>query len=282
MLSADIMGQQLNCSVCKKKGESSILEKKDDTLVCPKCGSSWLIDGEPPLGRYQEMWKDNSAFLFAQLRPELPNNVMLEHGLKELLQDCYQTLLIGRYNASIVMMGIFLEALMKERIRLKTGKDYTKDYGKCIDKAMGIERSGKGKIKSLSHGSLIESNDVRFLDKFRRTVRNTYTHFDETKVVDGRIIKAWEIPVEDIANILKFDAIMKEIKTGERKPLLLHATHPALRSVSKMYTDRMTAISLFNAVYDFTLCFIFKYLRQKDYEESNNRYPNPFIDLSPK
>jgi hypothetical protein len=257
------------------------LERKNDMFVCPKFGQSWFMEGESPLGRYLEAWKDNSSFLVALLRPELPSNVKLEPGLNFLYEDCYQTLLIGRYNASIVMMGVFLEALMKERIRLKTGKDFTKPYGACIDRLRGIKRLGKGRIERLRDGYLIEPKDIAFLDKFRDKVRNTYAHFDETKLVDGRIVKGWEIPFDDIINLTKFEAIMKEIKAGQCKPLLLHATHPALRSVSKLYSDRMTAVRLFNLVYDFMLVFVIKYLRQKDYDEHNRKYGTPFIDLTP-
>jgi hypothetical protein len=117
---------------------------------------------EQALAAYQETWKNNSDFLFALLRPELPSTLTLEPGLKALYQDCYQTLLIGRYNASIIMMGVFLEGLMKERIRLKTGKDFTKPYGQCVDRLMGIKRL-RGRIERAGDGcNLIASNDIIF------------------------------------------------------------------------------------------------------------------------
>ena len=238
---------------------------------------------EQELAVYQETWKNNSSHLFALLRPELPSALILEPGLKELYQDCYQTLLIGRYNASIVMMGVFLEGLMKERIRLKTGKDFAKPYGQCVDRLMGIRRLRNGRIERAGDGCcLISMRDIMFLDKFKDRVRNTYAHFDEAKVVSGRIMEAWEIPFGEKFNLSEFEATFKEIKAGKRKPMLLDAKHPALRSVSKMQTDRMMAVRLFNLVYDFALGFIMKYLRQKDYDEYHKLFPNPFIDLSPE
>lgn len=236
---------------------------------------------EQELNCYRETWNDNSGFLFALLRPELPSNVVLDPGLKYLYEDCYQTLLIGRYNASIVMMGVFLEALMKERIRLRTGKDFTKPYGECIDRLMGIKRLRKGHIERVGDGyNLIAPEDILFLDRFRKKVRNIYTHFDETTLVKGRIMQAWEIPLGDKFDLAKFEATFKEIKSGQRKPLLLHATHPALRSISKMYSDRIVAVNLFNLIYDFTLGFVLKYLGHKDYAEYHKNFPNPFVDLS--
>jgi hypothetical protein len=241
-----------------------------------------LTENEPPLSSYQETWKDNSDFLFALLRPELPSTIMLEPGLRALYQDCYQTLLIGRFNASIVMLGVFVEGLVKERIRLKTGEDFAKPLAACIDELKGIKRLKDGSIKQLNHGYLIEPKDTLFLDKFRDKVRNTYAHFDEAKLVNGKIMEAWEIPINDGQPILpELKIAIDEVKAGKRKPLLLHATHPALRSISKFGSERRIAIGLFNLVYDYTLGFTLKYLRQKDYDECQKRFPNPLIDLSP-
>lgn len=286
------MEQEYTCSICSKKGDIVKLDRKNDSLVCHKCGGSWVIEGVSPLCRYQETWKDNSQFLFAMLRPEPPSNIVLDPGLKALYEDCYQTLLAGRYNASIVMMGIFLEALMKERIRLETDKDFMKPYKKCTDKLSGIDKrwwegdwlKGKWRYKYSTHGYLIEPIDILFLDRFRERVRNLYTHFDESSLVQGRIMEGWEIPIdtkspEGLLTSLK--ASLDAVKAGERKPMLLLATHPALRSISKIASDPKVAIELFNLVYDFMIGFVLKYLRQKDYDEYHRRYPHPFVDLSP-
>ncbi|MGE5574542.1 MAG: hypothetical protein ACM3UL_00250 [Ignavibacteria bacterium] len=230
---------------------------------------------------YQMNWNEIAAFHYAILRPELPSAITLDVGLKVLYEDCYQTLLIGRYNASIVMMGVFLESLMKERIRLKTGKDFVQPYGACIDKLRGIKRLPKGKTKRLEHGYLVEPKDIVFLERFRDKIRNTFTHFDQAKLVEGRVLRGWEIPFDILINKEKFEELMSEVKSGKRKPMLLNATHPALRSVSKVDSDRMMAIRLFNIVYDYLLGFASKYLRSQDYDEYHKKFPNPFTDLSP-
>lgn len=230
---------------------------------------------------FQINWNENAPFHYAMLRPELPSTITLDVGLRVLYEDCYQTLLIGRYNASIVMMGIFLESLMKERIRLKTGKDFVQPYGACIDKLRGIKRLPKDQTKRLEHGYLIEPKDIIFLERFRDKVRNTFTHFDQAKLVEGRILRGWEIPLEIVFDRAKFEETMGEIRSGKLKSMLLSATHPALRSVSKVDSDRMMAIRLFNVVYDYVLGFASKYLRSQDYDEYHKKFPNPFTDLSP-
>ena len=238
-----------------------------------------------PLVGYQETWKDNSSFLFALLRPELPDHLTLEPGLKQLFEDCYHTLLIGRYNASIIVMGVFLEALMKERIRLKTGKDFTGAYAKCVDRLMGIKRTGNGKNQRIERAgdgyNLIDQMDIRILDKLR-SLRNTYAHFDEKTVVNGLVGQVYPISFREEHIIADIETASKEVMSGQRIPMLIDVTHPALRSVFKMNVDRKRAIRLYNLVYDFTLGFIMKYLRQKDYAECNQRFPNPFVDLTPK
>jgi len=273
------------CPICYGDGKTVHLQVKNDVLQCPNCNSAFPLETISPLVGYQETWKDNSSFLFAILRPELPDQVILETGLKELFEDCYHTLLIGRYNASIVMMGVFSEALMKERIRLRTGKDFTGAYAKCIDRLMGIKRSRRGGIERVERAddgcSLIASEDIRILDKLR-DLRNTYAHFDEKKVVNGLVGQVYEIPFREGTILADLETAIKEVKSGQRTPMLIDVTHPALRSMFKMRADREKAIRLFNVVYDFTLGFALKYLMQKDYDECNRRFPNPFVDLTPK
>ena len=269
------------CPICYGNGKTIHLQVKNDVLQCSNCNSAFPLETISPLVGYQETWKDNSSFLFAILRPELPDHVILETGLKELFKDCYHTLLIGRYNASIVMMGVFLEALMKERIRLKTGKDFRGAYAKCVDRLMGIKRSGK-RIERAGDGfNLIDTTDIRILDKLR-DLRNTYAHFDEKAVVDGLVGQVYKISFKEGTILADIETANKEVKSGQRTPMLIDVTHPALRSVFKMSADRKKAIRLFNVVCDFTLSFAMKYLRQKDYDECNRRFPNPFVDLTPK
>ena len=251
------MSQKGACPVCMKKGKEVVLEEKNDSLFCPQCNTSWLIDGKSPLSRYLEQWKKNSDDLFVLLRPELPHEPVLEPGLQALYEDCYQTLLIGRFNGAIVLMGLLLEALMKERIRLKSGQDFKGAYGACI--------------KIIEEQKIIDPKDLYFLRKFKDQIRNPYAHFDESKIVEGRIVKGWEIPFDELLNPEKFEKTFAAIKSGERKPLLLSATHPALRSVVKLTDDRRRAIALFNQVYDFLLAFRIRYLRQSDYDEHNKK-----------
>jgi hypothetical protein len=275
------------CPICFLNGITVHLQFESGVLHCSNCNARFPLEKTSPLVGYQKTWNDTSSFLFAILRPEFPEHLNLEIGLQQLLDDCYHTLLIGRYNASIVMMGVFLEALMKERIRLKTGLDFTKPYAECIDRLMGIKRvrkKGVECIEKVGNGYLIEPKDIQFFRSFRNR-RNTYAHFDEVKAVGNRTMQTWEFPIDgkvDESTLKVIENTINEIKSGKRKPKVTPATHPALRSISKLESDRKDSIILFNQVYDFTLEFTIKYLRQKDYDECNRLFPHPFVDLTAK
>ena len=186
------------CPICYVDGKTVHLQVDNNILHCSDCDARFLMETTSPLVGYQKTWFETSSFLFAILRPELPEHVHLEIGLKQLFDDCYHTLLIGRYNASIVMMGVFLEALMKERIRLKTGLDFTKPYAQCIDRLMGIKRvrkKGIKRIKKVGNGYyLIAPEDIQFFSRCRNR-RNTYAHFDEVKAVGNKTMKTWAFPI---------------------------------------------------------------------------------------
>ena len=276
------------CPICFLNGKTVHLQIENNILHCSDCNAHFPLETTSPLVGYQKTWNDNSSYLFAILRPEFPEHLNLDIGLNQLLDDCYHTLLIGRYNASMVMMGVFLEALMKERIRLKTGLDFTKPYAQCIDRLMGIKRVRKKGIERIQKAGdgyyLIAPEDIQFFSRFRN-LRNTYAHFDEVKAVGNKTMKTWEFKLGDKIDeslLKEIETTLNEIKSGKRKPIVTAATHKVLRSISKLESDRKDSVILFNQVYDFTLEFTMKYLRQKDYDECNSRFPNPFVDLTAK
>ncbi len=99
------------------------------------------------------------------------------------------------------------------------------------------------------------------------------------KAAGNKTMRAWEIPVGDKIDESTpkvIETTLKEVESGKRKPKVTPSTHPALRSISKFEFDRKDSVILFNQVYDFTLGFTLKYLRQKDHDECNSQFPHPF------
>ncbi|MCX9074552.1 MAG: hypothetical protein OIN88_07825 [Candidatus Methanoperedens sp.] len=138
------------CGRCKQiNNEEVFMVEKHDMLVCPKCQTSFFIKGKSPLERYKENWNNNADEIFVLVRPELSQGDLVNPRLFFLYEDCYHTILIGRYNASIIMMGVLLETLMKERINLKLGGYFEGEYGPCL-KNWPIQFEGEISLEKLS------------------------------------------------------------------------------------------------------------------------------------
>ena len=134
-------------------------------LVCPDCQFSVVLTGESPLPRYIDTWKNHAEEIFPTLRPEMWQSDLPIPKLFFLYEDCYHTLLIGKYNASIIIMGVLLEALMKERIMLILGIEYTRPFDACL--------------RVIEKNRLMNVDDICFLRKFKNEVRNPYQHADD-------------------------------------------------------------------------------------------------------
>jgi hypothetical protein len=123
----------------------------NDSLICSQCKNCVFID----LEGNKKKWYENAEEIFPFLRPELTAHDLPNPRLLFLYQDCYNTLLIGRYNASIVMMGVLLEIIVKERIKLKLGEYFSKPFSPCLKK---IERY---KLMKQEHIFFSESLKIR-------------------------------------------------------------------------------------------------------------------------
>lgn len=253
--------EKFSCPACKQtEGEEVFMIERHDMLVCPKCKLSLILPGKSPLGRYRDDWKRNAEMVFALLRPELHLNDLPIPRLFFLYEDCYQTLLIGRYNAPIVLMGVLLEAIMKERIRLKLGVDLYGPYGACLEM---IEKE-----------NLMELNDIRFLRKFKDEVRNPYQHADEKHILEGIFVHVWPLQFQGKISFEKLKKAIESVKSGQLKPVLMPANIPLVSSVVKQQYDRNRAINLFNQVYDFLRAVNIKYFKQEEYDEYHKKFGN--------
>jgi len=248
------------CPRCKKvKGEEVFMMEKYDMLVCPKCKTSFFLEGKSPLGRYEDDWKKNAEEIFPLLRPPLYQSDLENARLFFLYEDCYHTLLIGRYNASIVLMGVLLEAIMKERIWLKLGIDFRGTYGGCL--------------RIMEKEKLMKAGDIYFLRKFKDEIRNPYTHADESEILEGIFVPVYPLQFEGEFSLERLEQGFESVKSGQLKPKLLPASEvPAIRSVVKREYDRRRAISLFNQVYDFLVAAKIKYFKQEEYEEHCEKF----------
>lgn len=234
--------------------------EKHDMIVCPKCQTSIILKAKSPLGRYEENWKRNAEEVFPLVRPLLYLNDLANPRLYFLYEDCYHTLLIGKHNASIVLMGILLEALMKERIWLKLGIYFRGAYGDCLNK--------------IENEKLMDMRDMYFLRKFKDEVRNPYQHADDAQIVESLgFIPVIPVDVDMGKSVtLQLEKAIKNARAGKLKSTLIPATDPIVRDFAKREYDRRRALDLFNQVYDFLTVAKVKYFKNKEYEEHRKKF----------
>lgn len=248
------------CSRCREiEGKDIILMERDDELVCPNCKTTLLIKGKSPLGRYEESWRKNAENIFAFVRPPLYQTDLHNPRIFFLYEECYHTLLIGKYNAALILMGTLLETVMKERILLKLNIDFSKPYGACL-KLIGKEK-------------LMNPFDILFLKRFKDQIRNPYTHADEAQILEGIMVPVYPIKLPEGFTLKELEAQTSKVVSGQQRPnLILASQAPAIRSIIKLEYDKKRAIDIFNKVYDFLLAANIKYFKPTDYKEHNEKF----------
>ena len=250
------------CGICKAKGKNVALVEKYDVISCPECKTTAYLKEKHHLsiGRYQKEWKENSEDYFPMMKPAFTQEELKSPRLFFLYEDCYQTFLIGRYNASIILMGVLLEAVLKERIFLKTGEYFTAPFGSCL--------------KKVEDEKLMDCKDILFLKRFKDEVRNPYQHSDERGVVQGINIPVWKVEFEEgKVSLEKLESSLEDIRKRKMKPKLVPASiSPSIRSIVKQERDKKKAFALLNEVHDFLQAAMIKYFTERDWEEHRNKF----------
>jgi len=246
------------CPVCGQGGIKVAMIEKYDTLTCPACQLLIYDTSKSPLPRFQDTWIKNSEEIDPLIRPAINLNDFANPKLFFLYEDCYQSLLIGRYNASIVLMGVLVEAIMKERILLKLGIEFTKPYGPCL--------------KKIREEKLMDPLDILFLERFKDQVRNLYQHVDYSQILQGIFVKAWPIKFEK-PSFAAIEQGLADIKSGRIKPIFIPAAYNKIvQPIIKQEHDKQFAIDLFNNVFDFLLIARYRYFRDEDYKEHRAKF----------
>ncbi len=213
----------------------------------------------PEIKSLFEGWEKNADKIIPYLRPPLNQDLFPIPKLLGLYHDVYSNILIGRYSASIVLMGVLLEAVVKERIRITTGKDYREPFGPCI--------------KKLRKEELMRIDEIHFLTAFKNKIRNPYQHIDDYEILKDKYFPIWPIRFKDEISIEKLENCLTKIKRGEIEPKYLHAADiPAIRGMARGMHDKQIAIHLFNEVHDFLIGVLIKYFKKEVYDEYHKNY----------
>ena len=213
----------------------------------------------------QNLLKSKREILSSNLdrlpKEELP---FMEPHLRVIYFESYFLLANGFYNASLVLLGILLENLAKEKLFIEGFSD--KD----------LEDMNFGQtIKRCEDMAILEIGELTFLKNEKINLRNPYSHYNKIKLSKGVYFKTWKInnPVD------KLKALDEQVKKGEiteaqARQKLVEGIEPTLLSSkelrplahiakNKLEEDGF-AISKFLEIDKFTRNFAEKYFKPKN------------------
>lgn len=149
---------------------------------------------------------------------EVPSlkNIHFEPATKNLYHEVISNYWIGNFNASIVLLSVFLEAYLKEQYYFKTKKHSDATLKPLIDICFKEQ--------------IIDHDQRDFLSKFAENVRNNYIH-----AKTQNIIKDITIPMA----IINFDAPSNPESTYGNSDL-----YPFLKDIAKFEKDKMDSRTL--------------------------------------
>lgn len=238
--------REYECPYCKKMGKTGKMRLELDRLICDNCDTQIDLETKNPIPRWIADIQANAENNFSLLRPPFTQLDLAFSRLYSLYREAYFNVLFGMYNAGIVLLGVLLEAVTKEIIYSKEGKEFQGDFGKAL---------GHAREKHY-----LQTKDYFFLDDFRKNIRNIYQHSDVTTLLKGLFVPAWKIKIgkdihKDLSNALK------DIKNGKIKPSMMPAWQSSISEAVKGPLDQKHAINLFNKVHDFLIGAKIRYFK---------------------
>ena len=194
---------------------------------------------------------------------KLPNEELpfMEPHLRALYFETYFLLAKGFYNASLVLMGILLENVIKEKLFMEGTKDEELEkinFGVALNK-----------IKLF-----ISDEEFKFLDDRKLRLRNPYAHYNKMKLSEGIYFPAWTIenPVQ------KLIALQERVNKGElteaqARQELIKGVEPELMSskefrpisqIAKSEKEKSQVTDVFLEIDGFIREFAEKYFKPKN------------------
>lgn len=129
---------------------------------------------------------------------KLPNKELpfMEPHLRSLYFQAYFLLLYGLDNASIVLCGILLENIVKEKLFNEGIADED------------LEKMNFGQvIKECETRKNLTKKELDFLKDKKEKLRNPYSHYNLMKLTDGKFVPICNIPLDEV---IKLNALVKK------------------------------------------------------------------------
>src|SRR3989344_4363668 len=149
-------------------------------------------------------------------KEELP---FMELHLRALYFQSYFLFAEGFYNASLVLCGILLENLVKEKLFMHGVKDEELEninFGQAIQKCEQMK---------------LLSEELKFLKEKKEKLRNPYAHYNKMKLSEGIYYPVWKVknPVEKLISL--HERVSKgELTEAEARQELIKGVSPTLMS----------------------------------------------------
>ena len=222
------------------------------------------------------LWEDRNKFIQNHLETikkslsenlsKMPNKDLpfMEQHLRALYFEAYFLMAQGFYNSGLVLCGILLESIVKEKLFMEgvSDEDLEKlDLGKSIQKARDLK--------------VLPDEELSFFDKKRDTLRNPYAHFNKMKLSEGIYFPTWKIPSDQIVpKLIELDTRVKkgELTEAQARQELIKGIKPELMSskemrliahIAKNQMEKEYAPSIFSEIDKFIREFSEKYFKPK-------------------
>lgn len=201
----------------------------------------------------------------SKMLDKLPNEELpfMEPHLRALYFETYFLLAEGFYNASLVLMGILLENVIKEKLFMENIKDEELEkinFGGALTK-----------IKPF-----ISENEFKFLEDRKLRLRNPYAHYNKMKLSEGIYFPVWKIPSEGLVpKMIELDKKVREGKLTEveARKELIKGIKPEMMSskelrpishIAKSEREKSQVIDVFLEINKFVRDFAEKYFKPKE------------------
>lgn len=210
-----------------------------------------------------EIELENTKKIMSERLDKLPNNELpfMEPHLRALYFETYFLIAKGFNNASLVLMGILLENIIKEKLFMEGLKDEELEkinFGVALNK-----------IKQF-----ISEEEFKFLEDKKSKLRDPYAHYNKIKLSEGIYFPAWKIenPVEKLISLqervnkgeLTETQARQELIKGVKPELVSSKEFRPISQIAKSEKEKSQVIDEFLEIDKFVRDFAEKYFKPKD------------------
>ena len=186
----------------------------------------------------------------------------MEPHLRALYFEIYFLLAQKFYNASLVLMGILLESMIKEKLHLE----------KILDDELEEMNFGQA-IKKCRNDNILTKLELDFLEDRNKKLRKPYAHYNKMKLSQGIYFQTHKIsnPVKKIIELHE-KVLRGELTEKQSQEELMKDTKPEFMSskefrplaqIAKNEREKREAINVFLEIDKFVREFSEKYFKPK-------------------